>query len=102
MSVFFHLDDSKLRKLQQGIESLERQKDIPITELMTDYFIRLHGGFDTFQALVSASGIKYPEELSGNKFSEFIAANTTFESWEGMQRAASDEYVKRKLGLLDR
>ena len=99
MNISFHWDDSKLKKFQKKVEDISGEHDIPITDLMTDSFIRQHSKFDTFQALVDASGIKNTEEIGNDAFSEFISTHTTFGSWEELKIAAGTEYVTKKLGF---
>jgi len=99
MNVSFSWDDSGLKNLQKNLKSLNGQHEVPIVDLMNDAFIRQHSRFDSFQALVDASGIENPEEFDNESFSKFIAAHTTFGSWDELKTTASAEYVKRKLGL---
>jgi len=95
----FKWDDSELKKLQKKVKDISGEHDIPITDLMTDSFIRQHSKFDTFQTLLDASGIKNAEEIGNDAFSKFISTNTTFGSWDELKVAAGKEYVTRKLGF---
>ena len=99
MNISFNWNVSMLQKLQDVIEVIKSQPSIPISDIMTDDFVHQHSSFYNFQSLVSASGIKYPEELSDEPFSKFIATHTTFRSWDEMKSNAGTEYIKRKLGL---
>jgi hypothetical protein len=92
-------DDSGLKKLQHNLDSLKKAQSIPITDLMPDSFIQQHSHFQSFQALVDASGIKDPNDIGNESFSQFIANNTTFPSWDEMEKVAGAEYIKHKLGF---
>jgi SPX domain protein involved in polyphosphate accumulation len=95
----FSFDDSKLKKLQQKIEELSRQKEIPLQELMPDNFIRKYTKSQTLQTMLDASGIENAEEIGNQKFSKFISKHTQFSTWEAMKKEALIEYAKRKLGF---
>ncbi len=95
----FSFDDSKLKNLQKKLRELEGPREVPLSELMTDDFIRTHTDFQTLQAMFDASGVENPEEISNEKFSKFIATHTRFGTWEEMIELAHTEYIKRKLGL---
>ena len=70
MSMSFKWDDSELKKLQKKVKDISGEHDIPITDLMTDSFIRQHSKFDTFQTLLDASGIK---NKAKNKYDHLFA-----------------------------
>jgi hypothetical protein len=98
MSISFHWDDSEFKKFQKKLKDISGEHDIPIKDLMTDSFIRQHSKFDTFQALLDASGIKNADEIGNDAFSKFVSTHTTFGSWHELKVAAGREYVTRKLG----
>jgi hypothetical protein len=91
--------DRKLKELERRAEELGGEKEVTMNELLPDSFINAHSEFQSFQAMVDASGIKDPEELTGKPFSEFISAHTKFNNWGEMLKKASVAYHKRKLGL---
>ena len=93
----FSFDNSKLKKLQQKVKELNGQKEVPLTELMPDDFIREYTNFQTLQTMLDASGIENTEEISGEKFSKFIATHTRFSTWGEMTKMAGAEYIKREL-----
>jgi hypothetical protein len=91
--------DRKLKELARKVKELGGEKEVPLNELLPDSFINMHSEFQTFQAMVDASGIKDPEELKGEPFSKFISAHTKFSNWGEMLEKATAAYFKRKLGL---
>ena len=98
MAISFSWDDSGLKRLQQNIDALSGQHEVRLTDLMPDTFIRQHSNFQSFQALIDASGIENTEDIGNEAFSKFISTHTTFASWDEMVKTAAAEYVKRKLG----
>lgn len=95
----FSFDDGKLKKLQQKAKELHGQREVPLSELMPDNFIRKNTNFQTLQAMLDASGIENLEEIGNEKFSKFISTHTRFSTWEEMIKVASTEYIKRKLSF---
>ena len=92
-------DDSKLKELQRKSKELNGEREVPLTELLPDNFIREYTDFQTLQAMVDASGIKNSEEIGNEEFSKFVSTHTRFGNWEEMLKKAGPEYIKRKLGL---
>lgn len=90
-------NDDKLRELQRKAEELGGSHEYPLEELMTEDFMSRYTDFQTLQAMFDASGIVNIEEITNDKFLEFISAHTRFASWEEMKQMAAAEYVKRKL-----
>jgi len=91
-------NDDNLKKLQRNLKELKGQKQIPITELLTDAFVRQYTDFQTLQAMVDACGVEAMEKQTG-EFAKFIATHTRFGTWREMLEAANARYFKRKLGL---
>jgi DNA-binding ferritin-like protein len=91
--------DRKFDELKRRANELGKGEKIRLNELLSDSFINQYSKFQSFQAMVDASGIKNPEELKGEQFSKFISVHTKFGNWEEMIQRATAEYAKRKLGL---
>jgi hypothetical protein len=88
-----------LERLKQKAEALQGGHQIPLNELMPESFIQQHTDFPNLQAMIDASGIENPEDLSGEEWTAFVAAHSQFRSWEHMQQEAVGEWAGRKLGF---
>ena len=95
--VSFSFDDSKLKELQQNIKNVTGRREVPVTDLLTDNFIRQHSDFQSLQAMFDASSIKTLDEVGSEKFDTFISIHTEFRSWNEMIRVANADSIKRKL-----
>ncbi len=92
-------DDSKLRELQRKSKELNGQREIPLTELLPDDFIREYTDFQSLQAMFDTFGIEQLKEHNNAEFVKFISTHTRFSTWEEMLQKAINRYTKRKLGL---
>lgn len=79
---------------------------VPLPELMPDSFIKAHTKFTSLQALFDAAeaeGIVNDEtaqdDMNSEAFSEFIKRSSSVGDWKDLMKLASDQYVKRKVGL---
>ena len=97
----FKYDDGGLKKLQRNLENLPKESEVSSAELFPEDFISKYTDFQTFHAMVDASGINIndSDQLNGEGFSKFVSAHSKFENWNDMQEKALAEYVARKLGL---
>jgi len=81
-----------------------KQQTVPLSELLNNDFIAEHSSFASFDDLLAASPFKVEtkedfEAIPDAEWNTYIAANTSFESWEEMQQQAASEYVAKQLGL---
>jgi hypothetical protein len=79
-------------------------KHVPLSELLSDNFIAKHSSFASFDELLAASPFKIEtkedfEAIPDAEWDFYIAANTSFGSWEEMQRQAASEFVVKQIGL---
>jgi len=90
-------DDSGLRRLQQNLKKLSGEHRLTDEDLLTDDFIQQNTNFQTREAFLEAGGIKSQEDLATDAFNSFVAANTSFDSWTEMLKAAGAKWAKRQL-----
>ena len=91
-----------LNKLKKNLEDLHGQHKVGLSETLTSEFLTECSGFSDLNQLFNASGFKIesPEDFKAipdNEWEEFIVSNTRFESWQAMQEAALDKYMKSKI-----
>ena len=91
-------DDRKLKELQRKSKELNGQREIPLTELLPDDFIREYTDFQSLQAMFDTCGIEQLKEPNNAEFAKFISTHTRFSTWEEMLETATIRYTKRKLG----
>ncbi|WP_445772908.1 hypothetical protein [Shewanella sp.] len=91
-----------LKKLKQNLEDLHGTHKVELKEILTPEFLGECSSFSDLDQLFIASGfdVKSPEDFKAvpdDEWEAFITNNTKFESWENMQQAAMDKYMKSKL-----
>jgi|GEM_PF-1306936 len=97
--------EDTLKKLEKKTKELEKRKEIPLNELMTNDFVRKHTTHDTFESFAIESGLiskgeEITEEiLNSDEFNEYVKNNTSFDSWQNMLENASVEYIQKQLGF---
>jgi hypothetical protein len=81
-----------------------KQQEVPLSKLLNDDFIAEHSSFASFDELLAASPFKVEtkedfEAIPDAEWNTYIAANTSFESWEEMQHQAAGKYLIKQIGL---
>jgi hypothetical protein len=94
------LDDTAKR----AAELDGKQQEVQLSELLNDDFIAEHSSFPSFDELLAASPFKVEtkedfEAIPDAEWNTYIAANTSFESWEEMQHKAAGKYLIKQIGL---
>lgn len=95
----------RLDKMAKRAAELDgKQQTVPLSELLNDGFIAEHSSFASFDELLGASPFKVDtredfEAIPRAEWDAYIAANTSFESWEEMQHRAAADYTARQIGL---
>jgi hypothetical protein len=87
-----------LNKFKRKIKKIEQKRDVPLTDLFTDGFIRQNTDFQTLQAMVDACGIEEMKKET-DKFQKFISTHTHFKTWKEMLESALANYYKRQLKI---
>jgi hypothetical protein len=78
---------------------------VPIGDLLTAGFVSRHSRFQDVDALLSASGLN-PCLLTDldpqmrRRWDDFIRLTTPFPDWAALLRAASAEWVIRRIGII--
>jgi hypothetical protein len=94
----------KLDDLARRTRELHGQHEVPLSELMSTEFISGCSSYSSLQELFRASQfeIKSTDDFKAIPDAEwdaFINANTSYATWEEMQKAAVREWTRRKLDL---
>lgn len=98
------VDTRGLDELRRKLSRFDGEHSVPFGELFTPAFMGQHTRFGTFEAFVEASGFKAdtPEDFKAIPDAEwdtFVAANSSFASWQEMMSAAAAMWAKGQLGL---
>ena len=93
----------KLEELARRAQELEGKK-IPMRELFSGTFMGKYTTFPTFDAFFVASGFDAKTEedfwkIPADQWDAAVKKGTRFQTWGEMKAAATDDYVKRHLGL---
>jgi hypothetical protein len=99
MGIKVIVKDEKLKEFQGKVKELAKPRLLTEAELYPDEFMREYTDFQSFRAMVEASGIKSIEAVGDEEFSKFVASHSRFKSWREMSGKAGIEYGKRQLGL---
>ena len=94
----------KLENLGKKAEVLDGKHSVPILELHTDSFISKCTPFSTANDMFEASGFKFETQedffnISDAGLDEYIRTNSSFDNWQGMLGAATQEWTASKLGF---
>jgi hypothetical protein len=97
MGVSVKIDTSGMDRIRRNMQKLSGEHSVSFTELFPDTFMSSYTGFSNLKAMFDAGGIEDPEEIKSDAFSQFVAENSQFSSWDEMFRTAGVEYAKRTL-----
>ena len=91
----------EIKNLKRKVKSIGGKRQVKLTELLTDSFIRNNSDYNSLQNMVDS----FPREIDPEKdfkskeWNEFVRAKSKFNSWKEMLQAAHSEWVKKKLDL---
>jgi hypothetical protein len=91
-----------LKKLAKNARELGGKRQVKLTDLMTPEFVSNCSNFRDLEHLFDESGFVVESQedfkaIPDTVWEEFIVKNTSFDSWEAMQKAAGAEYMKKNL-----
>lgn len=91
-----------LNKLKNNIKAMSETSQIKLKDFMTPKFISECSSFNDINHLFDESGFSIEckedfEAIPDDKWNKFIVENTSFSSWEEMQKEAMNIYVKEQL-----
>ena len=94
----------KLDDIQNRAQNLNGSHSVPVSELLSPNFMQRNTKFETFDAMLEASGFKAETQaefdaIPDDKWNVFIASTTRFSSWQAMLEEAGAEWVKKGLGF---
>lgn len=99
----FGIDMRGFDKLRKKAKELSGTKRVKLSQLFNIEFMRKNTRFSSVEEMFEKSGleIESEEDIKKNEkaWDEFIKTNTNYAGWEAMLKAATEEYIKKKLGL---
>lgn len=95
-------DMNGLNKLATNAEDMHGTSQIKLSDLMTPEFIAGCSSYTDLEHLYNESGFKIEskkdfEVIPDGEWEEFITSNTSFDSWEHMQKEAMAAHVIKQL-----
>ena len=84
--------------MPESDESESIKLQINFTQLFNDDFMRANTKFQTMDEMLESAGIEDADDLKSERFSQFVADNTRFSSWEQMYTVASETWMASHLG----
>lgn len=94
----------QLENMEKAAKELEGTKEIPLTELFTDDFMKRNTDFSTLDEMFEAFGYSNStqeefEKIPDEEIDLKVSNSTIFSSWQDMLDKALDFYVSDKLGF---
>lgn len=94
----------RLREMQEAAEELNGEHQVPISELLTEDFMRANTEFVSFSEMVDASGftVKTADDFAAipdDEWDAFVRVRTRFDSWKDLLANAVKKYAAKKLGF---
>lgn len=94
----------KLNDLQRRADRLNGEHRVPISQLLVSSFMLQNTPFESFEAMLSASGFKVEttedfEAIPDDEWDAYVVKVTRFASWQDMLEAAGKEWAVKELGL---
>lgn len=94
----------KIGDLADKAQSLEGERSVSMSEILTPSFIERYTSFSTVNEMIDASGfeVKNQEDFNAipsDKWDIFISSISPFQSWGEMLSEAGKEWAANKLGL---
>jgi hypothetical protein len=90
--------EKKLQELQDKLDRLEQEHEVPLSEVLNDDFISRHTPYVSVTALFEAGGFR-TGDLQEEKMDAFIRTVSRFQSWQDLVNAAAKEWSAKKLGF---
>lgn len=91
----------KLQKVKDNIKEVEKPHSYSFREIFTDDFIEEYTNSKNIQEFLYRSGFDFSQDakakMDSAEFSEYVAKNTKFSSWEEMKVAASKILLSKKI-----
>jgi hypothetical protein len=90
--------EKKLKELQDKLDRLEYEHEVPLSEVLSDDFISRHTPYASATALFAAGGFR-TGEVQEDKMDAFVRSVSKFQSWQDLVNAAAKEWSSKKLGF---
>ncbi len=96
------MDTTGFDKLKNNMEELKGEREVKMNDLFTSDFMLKCSSYSSLDEMISASNFTVESEedfkaIPDDEWDEFISNNTSYESWEQMQKEAAVNYTKRLL-----
>ena len=99
----FEIDMRGLDKIQKKAEDLSGTNHVKLLDLFNVGFMRKNTSFSSVEEMFEKSGLEIHSEVdiknNEKAWDEFIKANTKYDDWETLLKAASVEWIKKELGF---
>ncbi|RZF94462.1 hypothetical protein EXT42_01590 [Pseudoalteromonas sp. CO302Y] len=91
-----------LKKLQSNLSELGKLSSVTLGELMNDEFMSRYTSYPNLNDMFDASGFLIDtledfKAIPDDEWEAFIVNNTSFSSWEEMQRKSHEEFLHKKV-----
>jgi hypothetical protein len=94
----------KLDELAKKAEQLNGTNNVPFSELFNKEFMQLNTKYTSIESMFESSGYNITSKedflaIPDAEWDSFVVKSTNFASWVDMQKSATAEYVKKRLGF---
>ena len=98
-----------LDDLQKQFKALEKntnglKSEVPFKDLFTREFMGRYTSFSSIDDYLKAGGFKADSQndfksIPQDALDRYVSVTTKFRNWESMLKAATENYISKKLGL---
>lgn len=87
--------------MEEAAKELDGTHEVPVSELLTEDFMRANTEFASFSEMVDASGltVESADDLANPQWEAIVQTRTRFESWQDLLATAVEQYTLKKLGF---
>jgi len=94
--------NSNNEQLKKNLEEISNTNQLRFDELFNIQFLSEHTSFTSLDDMFEKSGFKVEsaddfKAIPDQEWEDFIIANTSFESWEDMQKAATVAVMSKRM-----
>ncbi|MCD1651795.1 MULTISPECIES: hypothetical protein [Vreelandella] len=97
-----NFDTSGLDKLKKNMEEFQSNSQVKLVDMLSPAFMAQCSTYSSFEDMLDASGFKVESAedfaaIPDEEWDAFVSKNTSYSSWEEMQKGAAKDYTKRQL-----
>lgn len=90
------------KRLLDNVDRINGENKVPLSELFSQEFMRANSSVQSFEELIDVSSFQVEtaedfKNIPDDDWDKVINKYTQFNSWEEMQKAAAEKWIKKQL-----